>query len=185
MSKGDIEKELEGKGEYIQIDLLTNFIEGKPPILMKRHAYTLLAKIYQKKKMFKDAARNYESLGIISITFTDKVKYFLIAAEFYIKDGAFEQADYAMKKAMAEANSFERGEIYHSLKQYYKNQATEFESQGKRNKASVIYEKILSMKITHTEEKEIRKKLLDLYEKLGKFKEYSLLEKNGDKSKDT
>ncbi len=177
MSKGEIDRALDGKGEYIQIDLLTKFIEDKPLILMKRYAYTRLAKIYQDKKMFKDAARNYEHLGINSVAFSDKTKYFLIAAEFYIKDGAFNEADSAMKRAMQEANSFERGEIYHSIKQYYKNQGTEYESQNKLNKSSVIYEKLLKMKITHQEEAEIRKKLLDLYEKLGKFKEYSLLEK--------
>ncbi len=177
MSKSEIDRELEGKGEYIQIDLLTRFIEDKPPILMKRHVHTRLAKIYQDKKMFKDAARNYESLAILSVAFTDKVKYFLIASEFYIKDGAFDLADYSMKKAMAEANSFERGEIYYSIKQYYKNQGLEHESKNKWNKASVIYEKLLSMKITHQEEAEIRKKLLDLYEKLGKFKEYNILSK--------
>ena len=178
MSKAEIEKALEGKGEYIQIDLLTKLIEDKPGILMKRHVYTRLAKIYQDKKMFKDAARNYEHLGVNSVTFADKTKYFLIAAEFYIKDGAFNEADSAMKKAMGEANSFERGEIYYSLKQFYKNQAEEYESKNKWNKASVIYEKLLKMKITHQEEGEIRKKLLYLYEKLGKFKEYHLLEKN-------
>jgi hypothetical protein len=178
MSKGEIDRELEGKGDFIQIDLLTKFIEDKPPILMKRYAYTRLAKIYQEKKMFKDAARNYEGLGVNSVAFIDKVKYFLIAAEFYIKDGVFNEADSAMTKAMQEANSFERGEIYHSIKQYYKNQATEFESHNKLNKASVIYEKLLSMKITDLEEKEIRKKLLELYEKLGKFKEYHLLDKS-------
>lgn len=178
MSRAEIDRELEGKGEYIQIDLLNKFIDEKPGILIKKYAYTQLAKIYQSKKMFKDAAKNYECLAILSVAFTDKVKYFLIAAEFYIKDGVFNEADSAMKKAMQEANSFEKGEIYHSIKKYYKNQAQEFESQRKINKASVIYEKLLSMKITNQEEVEIRKKLLELYEKLGKFKEYNILDKN-------
>jgi tetratricopeptide (TPR) repeat protein len=177
MSKGEIDRALEGKGDFIQIDLLTNFIETKPPVLMKRYAYLKLAKIYQDKKMFKDSAKMYENLGNISPSFSEKLKYFLIAAEFYIKDGAFEQADYVMEKAMTEANSYERAEIYHSIKQYYKNQAQEYESQDKRNQASKIYEKLLSMNIAPKEEKEICKKLLDLYEKLGKFKEYNILKK--------
>ncbi len=176
MSKGEIDRELDGKGDYIQIDLLNKFIEDKPSILMKRYAYTKLAQIYQSKKMFKDAAKNYEHLAVLSVAFTDKVKYFLIAAEFYIKDGSFEEADYSTKKAMQEGNSYESGEIYHSIKHTYKKQAQEYESQGKWSKSSLIYEKLLSMKITEQEEKDFRAKLLDIYEKLGKFKEYKILD---------
>lgn len=177
MSRSEIDRFLEGKGDFIQIDLLTNFIKTKPPLLMKKYAYTKLAQIYQNKKMFKDSAKMYENLGVISTAFSDKVKYFLIASEFYIKDGAFDQADSTMNQAMKEANSYERGEIYHSIKRFYKNQAQEYESQDKRNQASKIYEKLLSMQISPQEEKEIRKKLMELYEKLGKFKEYNILKK--------
>jgi tetratricopeptide (TPR) repeat protein len=177
MSKSEIDRALEGKGEYIQIDILNRFLEDKPGILMKKYVYTKLAQIYQKKRMFRDVGKTYDNLGINSIAFSDKVKYFLLAAEFYIKDFAFEQADFSVKRAMQEANSYERGEIYHSIKQFYKNQATEHESKLKFNKASQIYEKLLSMKITDLEEKDIRKKLLEIYEKLGKFKEYNILSK--------
>lgn len=177
MSKSEIDRELEGKGEYIQIDILNRLLDEKPGILMKKHVYTKLAQIYQKKNMFRDTGKTYDSLGINSVAFTDKVKYFLLAAEFYIRGGAFDQADFSVKRAMQEANSYERGEIYHSIKQFYKNQATEYEAKLKFNKASQIYEKLLSMKITDLEEKDIRKKLLELYEKLGKFKEYNILSK--------
>ena len=126
--------------------------------------------------MFKDAAKNYEYLGAISNAFADKLKYFMIAAEFYIKDGAFEQADSAIKQAMKDANSYERGEIYHSIKHFYKKQGEEYISDGKISKASQIYEKLLSMQTTPKEQEEFKKKLLDLYEKLGKFKEYKILD---------
>ena len=153
MSKSEIDRELEGKGEYVQIDMLNRFLEDKPGILTKKYVYTKLAQIYQKKKMFRDVGKTYDSLGINSVAFTDKVKYFLLAAEFYIKDGAFGQADLSVKRAMQEANSYERGEIYHSIKQFYKNQAKEYEANLKFSKASQIYEK------------------------LGKFKEYNILSK--------
>ena len=33
MSKSEIEKELKGKGDFVQIDYLTRFLEKKPPLV--------------------------------------------------------------------------------------------------------------------------------------------------------
>ncbi len=177
MTKEEIEKALNGKGDFVQIDYLTKFLETKPPLLLKRYTYLKLANIYESKKMFNDSGKMFENLGVISIAFSEKIKYFVKAAQSYIEDGFFENADNAVKKAMGEANEYERGEIYYSIKEFYKKKAQVYESQLKRNHAANIYEKLLQMKITEFEKKEFKKRLLDLYERLGKFKEYSLLEK--------
>lgn len=175
MSKQEIERELNGKGDFVQIDYLTRLLENKPGIPVKRFIYFKLAKIYEDKKMFNDSGKMFENLAVISVAFSEKTKNFLFAAESYIKDGFFDKADYAVKKAMAEANEYERGEIYFAIKEFYKKQAELNENGMKRNHAAKIYEKLLQMNISEREKKEIKKKLLDLYEKLGKFKEYSLL----------
>jgi tetratricopeptide (TPR) repeat protein len=175
MSRQEIEEILRGKGDYIQIDLLTKFLEEKPPVKIKKFVYSRLAEIYNNKKMFGDSAKMFENLAVISISFSEKTKYFVKAVEYYIKDGFFEKADYAMNKAIAEANEFERGNIYYSVKEFYKKQAERYEDADKRNQATKIYEKLLGMKITEYEKKQIKKKLLNLYEKLGKFKEHGIL----------
>ncbi len=175
MSKQEIEKILNGKGDFIQIDYLTKLLDEKPDIQIKRFIYLKLAKIYENKKMFNDTGKMFENLAVISVAFSEKTKNFILAAESYIKDGFFDKADYAVKKAMAEANEYERGEIYFTIKEFYKQQAEINENNLRRNHAAKIYEKLLQMKISDAERKLIKKKLLDLYEKLGKFKEYTLL----------
>ena len=177
MTRDEIENALNGKGDYVQIDYLTKFLETKPPLLLKRFTYLKLANIYENKKMFNDAGKMFENLGVISIAFSEKVKHFVKATQLYIEDGFFENADYAEKKAMGEANEYERGEIYYSIKEFYKKKAQTYEHQLKRNHAAKIYEKLLQMRISEFEKREFKKRLLDLYERLGKFKEYSLLER--------
>lgn len=178
MTKQEIERELQGKGDFVQIDYLTKFLEEKPSILLKRFTYLKLADIYESKKMFVDSGKMFENLAVISENFSNKSKYFIKAAKSYIKDGFFEKADLAVKEAMIEANNYEKGEIYFEMKNFYKDLAKEYEIQEKRNNAAKIYEKLLELNISEVEKKQIKKKLLELYEKLGKFKEYGILEKD-------
>ena len=83
---------------------------------------------------------------------------------------------------MREANAPEKAEIFTTIKQFYKRQAEIFEFKRRKNNAVKIYEKLLNMDISNIERKEIKKKLLELYENLGKIKEYIAL-KNTEKEK--
>lgn len=177
ITKEEVEKQIQGKGDFVQIDYLTKLLDEKPPILLKQYIYLKLSKIYESKKMFVDSGKMLENLAVISTSFSKKTDYFLKAAENYIKDGFFEKADNVAKKALEGANVYERGEIFFSIKNFYKEEAKNYEKELKRNHAAKIYEKLLSMNISEVEKKEIKKKLLELYEKLGKFKEYGILER--------
>jgi tetratricopeptide (TPR) repeat protein len=118
--------------------------------------------------MFNDAAIVFNSLAIISISFTDKINNYVKEAKSYVKAGNFPKADGARKKAMNEANSIQKNEIYEEIKNFYKKVAETYEMEKKRNKASQVYEKILEMRINDFERKEIKEKLIGLYDKLGK-----------------
>jgi tetratricopeptide (TPR) repeat protein len=179
MSKSEIEQELEGKGNFVQIDHLTYFLKENLTLDMKKFICIKLATLYEKVGMLTEAAKMYESAGIISIAFTEKMKHFVKEAELYIKTGSFDRADEAMKKAMGQANSIEKQNIYTSIKEFYKRQAEVYEKELRRNHAAIIYEKLLEMKISDQERKEIKEKLLVLYDKLGKRDEYLLLERKG------
>ena len=177
MSKLEIEKELEGKGDFVQIDHLTRFLEQDPPYDIKKFVYLKLAGLYEKRDMFNDAAKMYEKIGSLSIPFSEKVKHHVKETELYIKAGFFDKADYALKKALSYANphSGEIAEINFAVKDFYKRQAEVYEKERRRAHAVRVYEKLISMKLSETEKEEIKKKLLELYEKLGKIKEYNLL----------
>lgn len=178
ISKSDIEKEIEGKGDFVKINYLNNILEEKLPIDIRKFICFKLAGIYEKKFMFKDAAKMFHNIGLISIAFSEKIKQHIKEAELYIKAGAFEKSDEAMKNAISNANSIETVDIYFIIKEFYKKQAGIYEKEMKRNHASKIYERLLHMNLSELEKDEVRKRLLVLYEKLGKLKEYSILKKS-------
>ena len=173
MSKIQIEEFLKKKGDFVQIDHLSRFVENKEiPIDKKKFVYKKLADLYNKKGMFTEAARMYNNIAIASVTFSEKIKNYVKEAEFYIKSGNFQGADESMKKAMSEANSTEKNNIYLSIKEFYKKQAESYEKQRQRGHATRVYEKLLEMKLSDSERQEVKDNLLRLYEKLGRIKEY-------------
>ncbi len=175
MSKSEIEKELNGKGDFVQIDYLTKFIDKKPPIHIKKFALMKLIEIYENKKMFSDVARMYEQLAVNSLTSSERAECFVKEAESYIKAGYFEKADSAMRKAMELSTIVRKAEVYARIKNLYKAQAEICEKESRRNNAVKIYEKLLIMRIPDKEREEIKQKLLVLYEQLGKFGQSSSL----------
>ncbi len=180
MTKSEIEKELATKGKYVQIDYLTRFLKNTSLSTdIKKFVFLKLADLYEKTDMLIESAKYYNGAAVISLTFSDKTNYFIKEAEMYIKAGAgdFIKADDAMKKAMREAPLMKRQEIYKTIKEFYKNQAGIYEKNLKRAQAVRVYEKLLEMKISDDEKKDFRNKLLKLYEKLGKIREYSALKK--------
>ena len=177
LSKSDVETQIAGRGEFVQIGHLSDLLRQKLHRDTKKFVYLKLIEIYDKRKMFNDVAKMYEGLAIICIAFSEQIKNYLKATEYYIKAGFFDNADYSMRKALNEANSVEREEIIFSVKEFYKKQAEEHERELKRNHAARIYEKLLEMSITDEERREIKDKLMELYEKLGKLKEFYAMKK--------
>lgn len=179
MTKSEIEKDLYGKGNFVQIDHLNRFLK-KHPINMdtKKFIFIKLASLYESSKLFGETAKAYDNAAGISLTFAEKIKYYIKAAEFYAKLGVFDRVDETVRKAMTEANSKERGDIQSTIKMMYKEQATKLESEMKRSHAVKFYEKILEMKLSEQEKNEIKEKLSDLYLKLGKMHEYQALKRN-------
>jgi tetratricopeptide (TPR) repeat protein len=169
MSKSEIERVLKDKGDFIQIDYLTKFIEKKPPVHIKKFALMKLIDIYENKKMYGDAARAYEQLAINALSFYERTDFFVKEAEYYIKAGYFDKADSAMRRAMELSTVVKKAEIYTQIKEFYKKQAEIYEKESKRTNAVKVYEKLLIMRISEKEREEIKHKLLILYESLGKF----------------
>lgn len=177
ISKSEIEKEISGKGNFVKINYLTRFLKESGSMDVKKFIFLKLAEVYESIGMLKDAAKNYGNAGMISMRFSEKIRCFVKEAEIYIKAGDYEMADKAMRKAMGEANSLEKKEIRKTIMDFYREQATKYENGLKRAHASKIYEKLLRMNIGNREKREIREKLMKLYDKLNRRKDYLLLKK--------
>ena len=126
--------------------------------------------------IFNDIAKIYSNLSILALSSQERVDYLIKETKAYIQGGRFDEADSVMRRAMEEVTIVKKADIYEDIKDFYKKQAETFEKESKRNHAIKVYEKLLSMRISDSERNEAKKKLLDLYEKLGKFKESSALD---------
>jgi len=177
MSKSEIEEELGKRGDFVNMGDLARLLKEDISIDMKKFVCLKLADIYIKKKLFSEAAKMYNTLAINSIAFTEKIKHHVKEAELYIKAGEFQKVDEAMNRAMNQGNSVEKNEIYITIKHIYKREAEKYEEEKRRNHALKLYERLMHMKLSEVEKQELKPKLLELYDKLGKTKEYMLLKK--------
>lgn len=175
MTKLQVEKELDGKGDFVKIDYLTRFLEEELSFDMKKFIYLKLVRVYEKREMFNEAARIYSNLAEVSIAYSEKIRFHLKESENYVRAGIFDLAERAAKKALHNANAVQKPEISLEYKNIYKKLAEEYETQNKRRHAVKLYEKLVSMNLTEEEKFVIREKLLDLYEKLGMVREFNLL----------
>ena len=171
MAKSEIEKEIAGKGTFVQIDWLSRFLKEPLTMDMKKFIFLKLAEVYERINMFKEAAKMYDNMANLSITFVEKIKHYMRSVEAYVKGGDVAGSEEAMKRAMSQANSVQREEIYQQTLRLYKSQAEIFEKNMKRVNAMQTYEKLLEMRIGDLEKREIRERLRGLYEKLGRLKE--------------
>jgi len=179
MTKSEIEKDLQGKGNFVQIDHLNRFLKDHQLSMdTKKFIFLKLASLYEASKLFGETAKAYENAASLSLTFAERIKHYTKAAEYYAKLGDFNRVDEAVRKAMAEANSKEREDIQATVKMIYKNQAAQLESEMKRSNAARFYEKLLDMRLSDQERREIKERLAELYRKLGRLQEALTLEKS-------
>ncbi len=183
MQKSEIENLIKNCGDFVKIDHLTRLLKERIPTDTRKFVMLKLGEIYERRFMFTEAARCYENAADCSITFNEKIKYYVQEAELFVKAGNFPAVEEAMKKAMVEANQNDRREIYESVKGFYKKQGEQMEKEMKRGHAAKIYEKLLEMNLSDEERKAIKFRLVNLYEKLGKVKEFIALKRNLEEGK--
>jgi len=178
MTKSEIEQDLQGKGNFVQIDHLNRFLKNHQlSIDTKKFIFIKLAFLYDASKLFGEAAKAYDNAASVSLTFAEKIRHYTSAAEFYARLGAFDRVDEAVRKALAEANSKEREDLQATIKMMYKAHAHSLEAEMKRSHAVKFYEKLLDMRLSDSERKDIKDKLSDLYQKLGRLQEFQALKR--------
>lgn len=184
MSRSEIDSVLSGLGDFVQIDHLVRFLkESDTNQDTKKYSYLKLASIYEKKAMFFDASKSYDNAAIYCLNINEKSSYYIKEAEMLIKGGFFEQVEKAISKAKDGMPIQEKQKIQDRVKVLYQKQAEIYEAQLKRSNAVRVYEKMLELQITDKERADIKNKLIELYEKLGKKKEYMLAGQSGGRRK--
>lgn len=177
LNRKEIEAKLASVGDYVKMDYLQQCLKKQLDFDTRRFTLTTLAGVYESRKMFYEAGRLIRASADINTTFEGKMDDFLKSALLFIKSGNFDEADVSAQKALGSANERQKLEIKIKVKDAYKSQAKEFLKKDKRKHAMDAYEKLLSLNLNVMEKKEIQKELLNLYEKLGKVREFYSLQK--------
>lgn len=173
MNKAEIEKELYGKGDYVQIHDLRRFIQENLPVDIKRVACVRLVEIYERRNMFIEAAYIYDKLAEMAVSAAEKVSFLIKEIECSVRGNSMERADAVMLKIMTFAKPIEKNGIMMSVREFYRKQAQVYEKEKRKSKAVEIYEKLLTMKdVSEDEKSEINKKLVVLYRELGMVGKY-------------
>jgi len=175
MHKQDVEKFLKGKGDFVKIDHLERYLRLMPPIEMRKFAYLKLAEIYSSRNMFSSAAEAFKSAAVNSVTFREKQENFLKEAKAFVSDLKLDEADKALKRALDEGNNQEKKSIYKEFVDYFVKEIEKNEKLNKPGHLTKLYEKFLRLKVTDEEKENIKKKLVKIYDKLGKVKEARIL----------
>lgn len=181
MAKSEIEIELKGKGVYVQLENLNKFAKEDLPFDTKKFIYTKLGEIYESIGLFVEAARAYQKLSELSPLISDQRKYRIKEAEIFIQGGYFDRADRSLKEALGDASLKEKTEVISNIRTFCKAQAEKYEKEKRRSHAIKIYEEMLKMNISESDKDDIRRKLLVLYNDLGKIKEYIQLKRELEK----
>jgi hypothetical protein len=176
-TKRDIEAKAGKMSDFLKMEYLESCLKKKLGIDVDKFCYTELSKLYASKNMYSEAGKYMSAAAEICATLKEKIQIYVNEAELWIKAGIYDRADYALRKAIEEVVvEREQKEIINTIKGFYKKQALEYERTNKNSGAAKIYEKLISLS-DHAEQIELKRKLLVLYERLGKIREYMVLKK--------
>ena len=180
-SRREIEAKLAGVGDYVKMDYLQQCLKKQIDFETKRFVMVKLSAIYESRLMFLDAAKLIKNVADINTTFEGKYNDFAKSMELFIKAGDYDEAEGSFKKALACGNERQRAALKIRLKDVYKKRAGELLAKDKRKNAMDIYERIVALPyIDANERKESQKVLMQLYQRLGKIKEFYALQKDID-----
>ena len=174
-TRSEIDAKIKTMGEYVKMSYLQRAAKSQLDFDTRKFVLLELAKIYEQKGMFLDAARTIRAAADITTTFKEKMGQFMKAVEFNVRGNNFPEAERLFSQALALGNDREKWEMKQLYKQFHFAQAENYLRNDRRNNAKAIYEKILSLDLSAEEKTEAQNKLLDLYYKLGKVREYHAL----------
>lgn len=175
LNRRDVEARLAKVGDYVKMDYLTACLKRNMDFDTKKFVLVKLAEIYESRKMFLEAGKMIKTAADINTTFDGKIKDFVKSAELFIKAGRYDEGDVSFAKALAIANEKQKQEIKASKKKFVMSQAKDYLTKDKRSHALIAYEKLVTLDLAPSEKAEAQKVLLNLYQKLGKVREFGIL----------
>lgn len=172
VNRREIEDKLKTLGDFVKIDYLSTCLKKSLDFDSRKFCLITLSGLYEKKGMFSDAGKLMSFAAEINSTYNGKLEEYMKSADLFIKGGNFSDAEIAFGKAIACANDNQKGSVKAKRKEMFKVQAKDYLKKDKRKHAMEAYEKLLTFDLNPEEKRETQSTLLDLYEKLGKIREF-------------
>lgn len=176
MTTSEIDYFLKDKSDFVKIDLLGRLLHEKVPNETRKFIFLKLAEIYERVSMFADSGNAYEKAGELSEK-NEKKNLLVKSAQLFIRAGDFNRAETLVRNAVSDANNFEKKDISDGIKRFYIYTAEMHEKLRRLGDAVKLYERALTLELSDSEKKQVKERLMFLYEKLGRIREYMLLKK--------
>ena len=176
----EIEAKANTMSDFLKMEYLESCLKAVPDINVSRYCYKKLSELYEKKIMYSEAAKYIAKFGELCVGSKEKVSAIVKEAELLAKAGQYDPADYLYKKAMALADTPEKFEIKRNMIAFYKQEAANYEKSNRSTAALKVYEKLAHF-VTDAEKNDVRKRMLEIYRRLGRVKDYIRLKSDLDK----
>ena len=176
-TRREIEEKFVKMGDYVKIDYLSSCLKNNIDYDTRKFVLVRLSGLYENKKMFLEAGKMMKYAAEINTTYKGKIEDFMKASELFVKGGFFDEADGALKGAIANATENQKADLNAKIKEVYKEELKFCLKNDKRIHSVRICQKLLSLNLGESERKESMETLLSLYDKLGKVREYYMLKK--------
>ncbi len=171
LTKQEVEEAIKGKDYFVKIDYLNRFLKRAGSLEMKKFVLLNLASVNEEKGLLNDAIKNVEAAADICVTFREKIELYMKETELWVKIGDFHMSEKAFQKAYFVGNSQEKLDMSKKYLNLFRAFARDAEEQGKTRKALDYYEKLFNMKQDAERKADVKEKLIEIYDKLGRMKD--------------
>lgn len=177
VTKEEVDRAIAGKDDFVKIDYLRRYLRQADSLDTRKYILLMLAGISENKNMTRDSVKYIASAAEISITFREKIDLYLKEAELWIRISNFQEADKALNAALSCGNVNERPAIQDRYIDLYRINGKMAENNDKKRRAIEIYEKLITLKQPYEKKLEIKERLLDLYNKMGRIRDYERIKR--------
>ncbi|MBS3093537.1 hypothetical protein J4456_03075 [Candidatus Pacearchaeota archaeon] len=177
-TKEDIIDRSETMSDFLKMEYLEKCAEKFRDDEILRYCYSQLIILYEGRMMFSDALKYLYKLQAMVFNNAEKLQLIDRELELLIKGGFYDKVEPALKNAMKiSSNDIEVMNLRRNIVTLYKQEISKFERSGKYQSLLRIYEKLIPLLADH-EKNEAKKRLVEIYNKLGKVRESIELEKS-------
>ena len=175
-NKSEVQAKAEKMSDFLRMEYLENCTKKFMDKEILRYCFQELSRLYERNAMFPDAIKYLARYEELAGTNTEKRTAYLKEAELLIKAGFYDRIEFTHNKIKEISSPKELKEIDQKIIQLLKDAAAMYDRQNKYSPATKTYEKLLQL--SKPEDKtEIKRRLVFLYNKLGKVRESIELER--------